>query len=169
MEQKLIILRGAPSSGKSTIAKRMRNFEAKTVWLKVDNFKDFFSDDATPFLEYVHGLAIASLEYLLNKGFSVVMEGVFQEPDYIKQAVDMANAKNILCKVFQLAVPLEQLKERDKSREGVKEGLRPALAEVVIERLFNIQNQKQYPDSINLDTHKNNIDQCIEIIKASFS
>lgn len=169
MEQKLIILRGAPSSGKSTIAKKMRSFELKTVWLKVDLFKDFFADDATPALEYVHGLAITSLEYLLNQGFSVVMEGVFQNPDYLKQAVDLANSKNITCRVFQLEVPLEQLKERDKSREGVKEDLRPALSEVVIERLFNIQEQKQYPNSINLNTYKNNLEQCIEIIKSSFS
>lgn len=49
----------------------MRNFERKIVWLKVDNFKDFFADDASIALDYVNGTAIATLEYLLNQEFSV--------------------------------------------------------------------------------------------------
>lgn len=166
--QKLIILRGAPSSGKSTIAKKMRNFDQRVVWLKVDSFKDFFDADATPALDYVHGCASATLEYLLNQGFSVVMEGVFQNPDYVQQAVDLANIKNISSKVFQLEVPLEELKIRDQNREGVKEGLRPALSMEVIERLYKIQNDKQYPRVIIIDTTINNIEQCIEIINKSF-
>ncbi len=47
MNQYLVILRGAPGSGKTTLAKSFRNFEEKVAWLKVDNFKDFFAEDAT--------------------------------------------------------------------------------------------------------------------------
>lgn len=75
--QKLIIIRGAPASGKSTIAKKLRDFKKKIVWLKVDNFKDFFSEDGTLGLEYANEAAVVTLKYLLNQGFSVIMEGIF--------------------------------------------------------------------------------------------
>jgi len=42
--QFLVIIRSAPASGKTTIAKELRSFKDKVVWLKVDNFKDFFSE-----------------------------------------------------------------------------------------------------------------------------
>lgn len=44
MKQVLIVLRGAPDSGKSTISKRLRDSDNKIVWLKTNNFKPFFSD-----------------------------------------------------------------------------------------------------------------------------
>ncbi len=45
MTQFLVIIRGAPASGKSSIAKKLRNYSKKVAWLKVDNFKDFFSGE----------------------------------------------------------------------------------------------------------------------------
>ncbi len=95
MQQFLIILRGVTASGKSTISKRLRNFEEKTVWLKVDNFKDFFAEDSSNALEFVNGSAIATLDYLLDQGFSVVMDGVFQDTKAIDDAVNLAKSKNI--------------------------------------------------------------------------
>jgi predicted ABC-type ATPase len=86
--QKVIILRGVTASGKSTIAKSYRDFEKRIAWLKVDNFKDFFAADSTPALEYVNGSSVATLQYLLEQGFSVVMEGVFQKTDAIVKAVE---------------------------------------------------------------------------------
>lgn len=65
--QKLIIIRGAPASGKSTIAKSLRDFQKKIAWLKVDNFKDFFSEDGTLGLEYANEAAIVTLEFLVKK------------------------------------------------------------------------------------------------------
>jgi len=44
MKQVLIVLRGAPASGKSTISKRLRDSDNKIVWLKTDNLKSFFPD-----------------------------------------------------------------------------------------------------------------------------
>lgn len=169
MDQKLIILRGVPSSGKSTIAKKMRNFEKKVVWLKVDSFKDFFADDSSSALEFVNGTALASLRYLLENGFSVVMEGVFQDTKYISKAVDIAKVNNIQSRVFELETSLATLKERDKVRAGVPEGLRPPLGDEVIERLFNILKNNPFEGAIKIDTQKHNIDECIDLILQSFS
>lgn len=87
--QKIIVIRGAPSSGKSTIAKRFRSYKDKTIWLKVDNFKDFFAKDASEALNYVNSTVFATLKYLVSKEFSVVMYGVFQAIKRIRIDIDM--------------------------------------------------------------------------------
>ncbi|MDZ7586612.1 MAG: AAA family ATPase, partial [Patescibacteria group bacterium] len=121
---KLIILRGAPSSGKSSIAKSLRSLKNKIAWLKVDNFKDFFAKDVTEqdqAIDYVNQAAINTLQHLLHQGFSIVMEGIFQDPKYITQATEAAKQNNTLFKVYELECSLAVLQARDKNREGVKE------------------------------------------------
>jgi len=166
--QRVIILRGTPASGKTTIAKKFRNFEEKVAWLKVDNFKDFFADDSSAALEYVNGAAVATLRYLLDKGFSVVMDGVFQDTAAIDEALKVAESKNVTAKVFELQVSLDTLLDRDKIREGVPEGLRPPLGGETITKIFNKLKENPYPESIPLDTEKNTLDQCIELISKEF-
>ncbi len=164
----LIILRGAPSSGKSTIAKKIRDYDKKITWLKVDNFKPFFDDDNETIIDDVNDMALNSLDYLLDHGFSVVMEGIFQNPRYIQKAVDIAKNKNILSKVYLLDCSLNMLKERDRVREGVKEGCRKPLGDEKIEKLFNFVRSNPYPESIKLNTEELSLDQCVEIIKQNF-
>ena len=96
MNQFLVILRGGPASGKTTIAKTMRNYPQKVAWLKVDNFKDFFSEESTlDQQKYVDECSLASLEYLLDEGFSVVMEKIFFDPFIIPLAIESAKRRNI--------------------------------------------------------------------------
>jgi predicted kinase len=166
--QKVIIIRGAPASGKSTIAKSYRNFDEKIVWLKVDNFKDFFAEDSSIALKYVNGSAVATLQYLLKKGFSVVMEGIFQDTTAINEARNMAKEINVPAKMFELVVPLEVLQQRDLEREGVPEGKRPALGNETIEKIYNVINDNPFPDAIKINTVENNLDQCKQIIDSSF-
>jgi predicted kinase len=140
VNQFLIILRGAPASGKSTIAKSFRNFDKKIAWLKVDSFKDFFAEDSSAALEYVNGSAIATLEYLFNQGFSVIMDGVFQETSAIDEALAFAKEKNVKAIVYQIRCSLSVLQERDKTRAGVKEGCRKPLGDDVIAAIYQKQS-----------------------------
>lgn len=168
MNKFLVIIRGAPASGKTTIAKNLRSFAKKIVWLKVDNFKDFFSAEAS--LEeqkYVDECALVTLEYLLEKDFSVVMEKIFFDPHIIPFAVESAKKRNITVKVFQIKCPLHILKTRDKSRPGVKEGCRKPLGDETIEKLYNQLENTFYPEAIALDTENNSIEECVRIIKES--
>ena len=168
MDQFLVIIRGAPASGKTTIAKRLRSFVKKIVWIKVDNFKDFFSDEASmEEQKYVDKCALVTLEYLLEKGFSIVMEKIFFDPHIISFAVEAAKKRNITVKVFQIKCPLHILQARDKSRPGVKESCRKPLGDETIEKLYNQLENTFYPEAIALDTEKNSIEECIRIIKES--
>lgn len=136
MKQKLLILRGAPASGKSSIARSLRDFEKKIAWIKVDNFKPFFADDASDALEYVNGAANAVTEYLLSQGFSVIMEGVFQNPSAIEDALEIAKQKNISAQAFELHCSLETLLERDKNRKEVKSGHRRIMDESIMKTIY---------------------------------
>jgi len=168
MKQVLVILRGAPSSGKSTLANKLRDYDKRIVWLKVDNFKPFFSDNTDLIVDDVNKTALNSLNYLLDQGFSVVMEGIFQNPQYIQNAIDIAKQKNIPSIVYQLDCSLKTLQERDKTREGVKEGCRKLLGDEVIKRLYEVIENNPFKNIVKLDTEKVSIDECINLLKKNF-
>jgi len=164
MNQFLIILRGAPASGKTTIAKEFRNFDKKIAWLKVDNFKEFFAEDSSAALDYVNGSAIATLVYLFNQDFSVVMDGVFQETNAIDQALVFAKEKNIKVIVYQIKCSLSVLQERDRTRAGVKEGCRKPLGDDVIAKIYQKLEANPYPNAKILDTENQSLQECVEKI-----
>ncbi len=162
MEQFLVIIRGAPASGKTTIAKRFRDYSKKVVWLKVDNFKDFFSADAS--LEEqkdVDETALVSLCHLLDKGFSVVMEKIFYDPFIVPLATEEASKRSIKVKVFQIKCDDEILIERDSIREGIKEGCRKPMGETIIKKISHHLDQTSLKDAIILDTGRMTLDQCV--------
>lgn len=165
--QSLIILRGAPSSGKSTIARGLKSLKNKVAWLKVDSFKPFFAKDVAEeneAIDYVNQAALASLEHLLKQDFSVVMEGIFQNPKYISAAVDVAKQANIQFKVYELECPLEILQTRDRVREGVKEGCRKPLGNKIIAKLNQIIQENPWNGAEKLDTEKLSLDECVDIL-----
>lgn len=169
MKQILIILRGAPSSGKSTIAKNLRDYKKKIVWLKVDNFKPFFAESTDSILDDVNKTALIVLNYLLDQQFSVVMEGIFQDPIYIQEAVKIAKQKNVSFFVYELKCSVKNLQERDKIRPGIKEGFRKPLGNFIINNLNKIIENNPFKEAIKLDTEKVSLDECIKIIKNNFS
>lgn len=169
MKQFLAIIRGAPASGKTTIAKSMRDFSQKIVWLKIDNFKEFFSDRSD--LEeqkFVDASALATLNYLLDQGFSVVMEKIFYDPAIIPLAIKAAEIRNIPIQVFQIKCPLTVLLERDKNRIGVKEGCREPLGEGVISKIYQRLEETFLPGASELNTNELSLEACVAKITASF-
>jgi predicted kinase len=168
MAQILVILRGASASGKSTIGESLRDFDKKIVWLKTDNIKLFFSSFEDRALDAVMDTALATLNHLLDQGYSVVYDGIFKKPEYFQRAIDLAKSKNIPVVVYQLVCSLETLKERDKNKPGVKEGLRNALGDEIIESLFRKVEDNPIEGAIKLNTEEKSIEECIGIIRRNF-
>jgi len=168
MKQILVILRGVPASGKSTIAKSLRNYEKKIAWLKVDNFKPFFAENTDLILGDVNNSAIVVLNYLLDQKFSVVMDGVFQDPLYIQKAVDLAKQNNIPTYVYELVCSLETLQKRDKTRPGIKEGCRKPLGDFVISNLSKIIEKNPFKEVVKINTEKTSLEECIKLIQKNF-
>lgn len=165
MKQFLVVLRGAPASGKTTISKKLRNFEKKIAWLKVDYFKDFFAEDSNDALEFVNGSAVATLKYLFDQGFSVVMDGVFQDTKAIDESVSLAKELEIKTVIYEIKCPLEVLIERDWQRGGVKEGLRKPLGIGVLTKIYEKLESNPYPNSLQLDTEHLSIEECVNKIE----
>lgn len=168
MKQVLIILRGAPASGKTTLGENLRDFAQKTVWFKTDNFKPFFSDDLEDALGAVMETSLATLNYLLQQGYSVVYEGIFKNPVYVQNAIALGKEKNIPTTVYQLECSLKTLQERDKNRKGVKEGCRKTLGDEVIESLYNEVKNTPIGGAISLNTEEKSLQECLEIIRQHF-
>ena len=164
MGQFLIILRGAPASGKSSIAKSLSDIKNKIVWLKVDNFNPFFGEDASEYLDYVNGSALATLKYLLTNGFSVVMDGVFQNPNVIDEAFSIAKNMKIQAHAFELRCSLETLLQRDINREEVKKGYRRPTNIGVFKRIQQalVNNTSNNLKILNVDNKT--LTECLEII-----
>lgn len=170
MEQFLVIIRGAPASGKTTIAKKMRNYEKKVAWLKVDNFKPFYVENATLHEQRdVDEIALASLTHLLEKKFSVVMEKIFHNPYIIPLAVQEAEKRGVKARVFQIDCPLKILQERDRLREGVKEGCRKPMGDELIATIHKHLEETYYPEAIKLDTEKLSANECLAEIRSALT
>lgn len=170
MKQVLIVLRGAPASGKTTIGENLRDFDRKIVWFKTDNIKTFFSNPReSRILDEVMETCLVILKNLLDKGYSVIYDGIFKKPEYAQKAVDLAKSMNIPTIVYQLTCSLKTLQERDRIRKGVKEGCRKPLGDEIIESLFNKVENNPIEGAIKLNTEEKSLEECLEIIRKNFA
>ncbi len=169
--QRLIIFRGAPASGKTTLAKSFRNFQMKTVWLKIDNFKDFFGEETEEQLLYAYRTSLPVLQYLLKNGLSVVMDGIFRDVhlDILRQATQEAQKRNIPVKVFQLTCSLQTLLERDTQRVEATNYIRRPIGNDTLQEIYDNIKKNPYEGAIILNTEQLSQTQCIERIIDSFS
>jgi len=168
MNQKLIILRGAPCSGKTTIAERLRDYDIRIACLSVDKVKPIFSDFKDETLNEANETAMVILENLFDRDFSVVFDGIFKKPEHLQKALQIAKNKQIQVIIYQLNCSLKTLLERDKTRDGVKHGLWQPLGEELIADLLKTVEKNPIENAIMLDTETLLLDECLEIIKKNF-
>lgn len=164
MDQKLIIIRGTACSGKTTIAEKLRDYDKRIVWLSIDKIKPIFSDFKDETLDDVNKTAMVVLQDLLERNFSVVLDGIFKNPEHLYQALQIAEEKNVPVIIYQLNCSLEVLKERDKSRFGGQH----ALGEELITSLYNTVEENPIEDAIPLDTEKLPVHEILGIINQNF-
>lgn len=164
--QHIIVLRGAPATGKTTLAKAMRSDDLKIAWLKIDAFKDIFERETEKNLHLVNGLGITTLTHLLNLGYSVVVDGIFQDTSRIDEIQTLARERTIPCTVFQLQTEYQTLQTRDLEREKESLGLRKRLSEETLKRLFDKVAGSVYPGAILLDTENKTVSECLAFINS---
>ncbi len=168
MNQKLVILRGAPASGKTTICKNVRNIDKNIVWLSVDGIKPIFSEYKNETLEHANKASLVMLNYLLTEGYSVIYDGIFKIPEHLRQAEEVAKKKTVQVIVYQLESSLKVLQEREKVRDGVKHGLWKPLGDDLIAGLYQKIQENPIEEAIRLDTEKLSLDECLEVVRKNF-
>ena len=165
MKQKLVIVRGTACSGKTTISREIRDYDRKIAWLNIDKFKEIFSPFKDEALDDVHESAFLALPDLLDRGFSVVADGIFKKPKYIEEIRRIASDKKVPLVIYQLECSLETLKKRDKERWN---GHWKPLGDELIESLYNTVKENPISEAIPLNTEEKSIDECIKIVRKNF-
>ena len=95
MNQKIVIVRGTACSGKTTICKEIRDFDNKIAWLSIDKVKNLFSDFKDEAMDDANKSAVVILKNLLEREYSVIVDGIFKNPLHIEHIVQVGKDKNI--------------------------------------------------------------------------
>lgn len=170
MKQTLIILRGGPATGKSTICEAVQKENKRIIWLHVDSFKRFLrSGNDEVDRNHWYGAAAASLEYFLANKFSVLAEGIFQFTKHVEYFIEIANKYSVKIKVFELTAPTSILVTRDSQRKGVPEKLRPSLSKGTIKNLSQQVTENHFPNAEIIETNNTSIQQIVHKILSEFS
>jgi predicted kinase len=120
---KIMLLKGAPSSGKSSFCQELMRKEPG-VWKRINNDALRQAIDlnvySTENEKLIHSLRNHMLKEFLRKGYSVVIDNVNAGSRHFKEICEIVSKMNIDAQVFEkhFFVPLEELLERDSKRVG---------------------------------------------------
>lgn len=152
--QRLLILRGPMGSGKTSLAKLYRSYDQKWAHLQVDLFKNLFEHFEKPARPVVHRVVVDAVDSLLSQGYSVVMEGVLQDPVTIDWAIEVAKKHQVPYQVIELTADLDTLEKRDQQRPEIQSGQRTELGKDAIAHIADKLERKPHPEAIKIDTTK---------------
>ena len=170
---RLIILRGSPAVGKSTVAKKLAalNSAKKKAYVPVDDFQLY--DLRKPSLDREHlaikNAAILTKNFLLN-GFDVVLDYVF---DHIEDEIEFCDflfsasidsfKEDIFVQKFYLDAPMEKVIKRNQSRSGKRgEYMNAPLLRKLYQRVS--ETKGQIPGEVIIDTTPLSAKQCARFI-----
>lgn len=125
--QRLIILRGYPASGKSTIGEVL---ESAGIGVFVDHnrilsFIAEMTGDDDGIYDDIHQLELAMTRKLLTDGKSAIVARGFTKADNLESYKALAIDKGVPCNVFRLDGPVELLEKRVVASER-KHGFNPS-------------------------------------------
>lgn len=138
--QKLIIIRGNSGSGKSTVAEKLRKqLDGKVALIGQDNLRRTILGE-TDSLEKtdIIGLLDQTVTYCLEKGYSVILEGILSRPKYKDMLVKLMDTAPCDTHVFYIDVSIEESLQRHKTK--------PIAVEVSEEMLRSWYQPKNYLD-----------------------
>ncbi len=117
-KQKLIIFRGPPAVGKTTVSQILKKKVGNLAVLKFDTIRRNISEVPTP----IHRRTMARdltekiSEFLLSQGFNVLVEGVFLHQEEICPFHQLAQQKKVEFLIFELDASDEILRQRVKNK-----------------------------------------------------
>lgn len=169
---RLIILRGSPAVGKSTIASKVASLNSakKKTHIAVDNFQTY---DLRPMSKDREKLAIRNAALLaknfLLEGFDVVVDYVFDDIEAQHQFMNfifgdqLGKLETIYVQQFYLDAPIEKIVKRNQSRSGKRgEYMNVPLLRKLYARTSETKGMIEH--EVILDTTKYSAKQCAKYI-----
>lgn len=169
---RLIILRGSPAVGKSTIASKVASLDSakKKTHIAVDNFQTY---DLRPMSKDREKLAIRNSALLaknfLLEGFDVVVDYVFDDIEDQHRFMDfilgdqLGKLETIYVQQFYLDAPIEKIVKRNQSRSGKRgEYMNVPLLRKLYARTSETKGLIEH--EVILDTTKYSAKQCAKYI-----
>lgn len=164
--QQLILFRGPPGAGKTTIAYEVKKQKKDLAVIKFDLLRRVVSEDPNPFASKNLTLKMAEnlAHFLLGQGKSVLVEGVFFFEGEIEPFYRLSQRYKIPFKIFTLSAPLDVLKKRVaiKPKDPLKGGV--TNFDIAYAMFKNAKiNEKKY-SLIKIDTSKGSSQEIAEKI-----
>lgn len=169
---RLIILRGAPAVGKSTIASKVASLNSakKKTYIAIDNFQLY---DLRPMSKNREKLAIKNAALLtknfLLEGFDAVVDYVFDEPEDQEMFMNfifsdqLGKLDTIYVQQFYLDAPIEKIIKRNQSRSGKRgEYMNVPLLRKLYEKTSKTKGLIEH--EVVIDTTKYSAKQCAKYI-----
>ncbi|HEY4489614.1 MAG TPA: AAA family ATPase [Candidatus Paceibacterota bacterium] len=161
--QKLIIIRGNSGSGKSAVAERLREeLDGKVALIGQDTLRRTILGEADSLDKTdIIGLLEQTLKYCLEKGYSVILEGILSKPKYkdvLVRSIDTAPCDSY---IFYIDVSMEESLQRHKTK--------PIATEVSEEKLRSWYQPQNYLDVLGevVIGEESTLEETVELIKNS--
>ena len=166
-QQKLIILRGYPGSGKTTVGKRLK---ADGVGEFIDHnailtFVASIAGDDDGIYDQIADLEIAICKKLLTQGQTVIIARGFSKLSSVGVYEQIANELGVASKVIRLDVSTEQLMSRVKSPER-KLDFNPTIDVDELVRWVSLNSLQDHSTEKTIDNEKPLSEVINEIVEA---
>ena len=161
--QKMFIIRGNSGSGKTAVAKRLREeFEGKVALISQDTLRrEILMEKDHLGNKDVIGLIEQTAVYCLNHGYTVIIEGILATQKYLEVLLKIIEAANCPVRVFYLEVSLEESIKRHATK--------PVASEFGEDKLREWYKPKHYlgvPGEI-IVKEDSSLEETVELIKNS--
>ena len=130
-KQVIIVIRGAPATGKTVIARRLRHERKKTVWLGFDVIRSLiYKEPRKRKKGLVFETLLALAEFFLKKRYSVVIEEIFIKKRQIDPFFKLGKKLKIPVYLFELRAQTKDLLSRNPDREYTVAGGQEAVKRI---------------------------------------
>lgn len=118
--QRLIVIRGNSGSGKSTIAETLRErMDGKVAIIGLDTLRRMILREPDRLENTdILGLIDQTVTYCLDKGYTIILEGILAKPKYQKLIVKLLKDATCDTSVFYIDVSLEETIKRHETKRS---------------------------------------------------
>lgn len=114
---KLLVIRGLPASGKSTLAKIITEEDKSYVRVNKDDIRRMLSTEGGAKENFVIKIRDSIIVHALKSGMNVVSDDTNLHPRHLERFMDLAKEHGAEVVIKDMNVPVDECIRRDKERE----------------------------------------------------